>query len=80
MRSSKTSSCIVIPYQVYPTSKFATCSNNIMNKEMVHIGTEVIVNGIWCVVNGINGNRYSGVDEDGGEVEFTIEQVTAICP
>jgi hypothetical protein len=51
-----------------------------MNKEMVHIGTEVIVNGIWCVVNGINGNRYSGVDEDGGEVEFTIEQVTAICP
>jgi len=51
-----------------------------MNKERVQVGTEVIVNGTWCVVNGINGSQYSGVDEDGGEVEFTIEHVTAICP
>jgi hypothetical protein len=47
----------------------------------IKIGDYVIVNGTQVLVDEINlGIQYWGTDQDGEEMGFTSEQVTAIVP
>jgi hypothetical protein len=47
----------------------------------IKAGEVVIVNGIQIEVNENCGDgSFYGTDPDGGDIDFTTEQITAICP
>ena len=40
----------------------------------IEIGTELNVNGKWCIVDSIGDTTAFAIDQDGGEIEIAIDK------
>lgn len=49
-----------------------------MKKEIKVGDTVVMYNGVWASVEEINGECFYGLDQDGGEKEYLIENIARI--
>ena len=45
---------------------------------MLKIGTEVLAGLTWYIIDQVNPDSYIGIDQEGGELEFTYEQITHV--
>jgi len=40
----------------------------------IEIGTELNVNGRWCIVDAIVGNIAFAIDQEGGDIEIVLDE------
>lgn len=46
-----------------------------MNEREIQVGSEVLVNGQWAIVDEVDGDTLFCLDQDGGTIETTKGQV-----
>jgi hypothetical protein len=44
----------------------------------IEIGTELNVNGKWCIVDNVYENVAFAIDQDGGEIEITLDSTSKL--